>query len=140
VRPADGGGLYQEVNMDAHTPSPNRSFGPLFDFEKLEVYQLLRKHLCFLVKRCSHLPSGATKTRDHLDRAADSALLNCAEGCGKRRGSLDRRRFLNFASGSAREAASAWDTLHIRGYVSEEASIEARKMLTRVVSMLTKMR
>jgi four helix bundle protein len=53
---------------------------------------------------------------------------------------MDRRRFFNIASGSAREAASAWDTLHIRGYVSEKTSIEARKMLARAVSMLTKMR
>jgi four helix bundle protein len=60
-----------------------------------------------VVERCSHLASGAAKTRDHLDRAADSALFNCSEGCGKRRGSLDRRRFMDIASGSAREAASA---------------------------------
>jgi four helix bundle protein len=126
--------------MDAHTPSRHRSFEPLFDFEKLEVYQLLRTHLCLVVEQCSHLPSGAAKTRDHLDRAADSSLFNCAEGCGKRRGSKDRKRFLDFASGSAPEAASAWDTLHIRGTVSREVSIEAREMLARAVSMLTKMR
>jgi four helix bundle protein len=126
--------------MDAHTPSRRKSFEPLLDFERLEVYRLLRTHLYLVVEQCSCFPSGAAKTRDHLDRAADSALFNCAEGCGKRRGSKDRRRFLDFASGSAREAASAWDTLHIRGHVSEEISIEAREMLTRVVSMLTKMR
>jgi hypothetical protein len=36
-------------------------------------------------------------------------------------------------------AAAAWDNLYLRGYVSFEASDEARSMLVRIVQMLIKL-
>jgi len=115
------------------------TFEPRFDFERLEVYQLIRRHLMMVVETGDELPKASSKTRDHLDRSTDSIQFNTAEGSGKPRRSKDRRKFLDIALSSAKEAAAAWDNLYLRGYVSLEASDEARSMLVRIVQMLIKL-
>jgi four helix bundle protein len=128
---ADGGGLNPEVNVKSATTSSDNAY---FDFERLDVYRLASDHLTHVAR--TPIPPGY---RDHLDRAADSILLNIAEGVGKPFGSRDRKRFFRIALGSAKECASAWDILCIRRRVEEATARSARQMLLRVVAMLTRM-
>jgi four helix bundle protein len=105
-----------------------------FDFERLDVYRLSREHL-LQVARLAILP----RLRDQLDRAADSILLNIAEGMGKPAGSRDRKKFFRIALGSAKECACAWELLSIRRRVSQGSTERARGLLLRIVAMLTRM-
>jgi four helix bundle protein len=60
----------------------------LFDHEKLDVYQLELKFLSWVTQFLADLSRlSATETRElrqQLDRASLSALLNTAEGNGRR--------------------------------------------------------
>ncbi|MBV8214315.1 MAG: four helix bundle protein, partial [Verrucomicrobia bacterium] len=85
----------------------------MFDHEKLDVYQLELRFLGwateFLVELADK-PSPVTKRelRDQLDRASLSALLNTAEGNGRRQGK-QRAKFFDDARGSAIECAACLD-------------------------------
>jgi four helix bundle protein len=65
--------------------------------------------------------------------------FNVPEGCGRKNGSPDRKRFFGFALGSAKEAASQVIFLHIRGHLRGNLYAEARRILLEIVRMLTKM-
>jgi four helix bundle protein len=85
----------------------------MFDHEKLDVYQLELKFLGwateFLVELVD-VPSRVNKRElsDQLDRASLSALLNTAEGNGRRQGK-QRAKFFDDARGSAFECAACLD-------------------------------
>ena len=105
-----------------------------FDFERLDVYRVAREHLSLVARTAIQF-----QARDHLDRAADSILLNIAEGMGKPKGSRDRAKFFRIALGSAKECASAWDVLAVRRCIGDSPAMEAKELLLRVVAMLTRM-
>ena len=71
-------------------------------------------------------------------RAAQSIPLNVAEGNGKGT-NADRRRFLEIACGSALECAAIQDCLEACQVLSSEQSRQGKRMLLRIVSMLTKL-
>ena len=110
-----------------------------FDYERLDVYRVSRDHLALVVDTLLSLPGTAWKRADNLSRAAESILNNIAEGAGKPAGSKDRKKFYAIANGSAKECASQWDILSIRGDVAGPTCRRARQMLHRVVAMLTAM-
>ena len=60
----------------------------IFDHEKLDVYQLELKFLTwvtqFLLDTSCPSPTQTRELREQLDRASLSALLNTAEGNGRR--------------------------------------------------------
>ena len=66
-------------------------------------------------------------------------MLNIAEGAGKPNGSDDAKRFYNIARGSAMECGACLDALHIRKKTEEAEFRNGKHLLTRIVSMLTKM-
>jgi four helix bundle protein len=105
-----------------------------FDFERLDAYRLAREHF-----ECVLGLNAASCAKDHLDRAAESVMLNLAEGSGKPKGSADRRKFYCIALGSAKECACAWTLLCMRGRVDEQLARRARAILLRVVAMLSRM-
>ena len=75
---------------------------PHFDHEKLDVYQLELKFLSWVTQFLADLSSrspGARELREQLDRASLSALLNTAEGNGRRQG-RQRAKFFDDARGS----------------------------------------
>ncbi|HEV3409649.1 MAG TPA: four helix bundle protein, partial [Chthoniobacterales bacterium] len=80
-------------------PTPNPS-EPLFDHEKLEVYQEAIAFCAWAGELIDTLPRLAA--RDQLDRASTSIPLNIAEGNAKF-SAADRSRFLEIARGSAVE-------------------------------------
>jgi four helix bundle protein len=77
-------------------------------------------------------------TRDQLLRASQSIALNIAEGCGKQP-SADRGRFLQIASGSARECGAILDILKRCSVLDGEAARKGKDLLVRIVAMLTRM-
>jgi four helix bundle protein len=82
--------------------------------------------------------SAKGKTRevcDQLDRASLSALLNTAEGNGKRQRPV-RAKFFDDARGSATECAACLDALVAKQAATEERILDGKKMLVRIVSML----
>jgi len=109
-----------------------------FDHEKLDVYKLSLEFVAWATKILKELPTEFRHPKDQLTRSSQSITQNIAEGNGKRPGS-DRKRFFEISRGSAMESASTLDIL-----VAVEAKkpldiIDGKKMLHRLVSMLTKM-
>ncbi len=69
---------------------------------------------------------------DQVVRAGSSVTLNLSEGSGRR--GRDRKRFFQFAQGSAKEIRGALDTADAWGWRVESA--RARVLLDRVLALL----
>jgi four helix bundle protein len=69
---------------------------------------------------------------------SSSIPLNIAEACGKT-GSADRAHFHAIARGTAFECAAILDVLQRFGAVGAKDVEQAKTLLSRVVSMLSKM-
>lgn len=97
-----------------------------FDHENLDAYKLALEvaRACALLR----IPAGRAHLRDQLRRAADSVVLNIAEG--RARGGDAGRNHYRIAAGSAAEACAALDLLG-----SPEAAAEQPK-LRRIGAML----
>ena len=111
----------------------------MFDHEKLDAYQLELRFIAWVTPLLDEVSASAKgKTRevcDQLDRASLSALLNTAEGNGKRQRQV-RAKFFDDARGSGTECAGCLDALVAKGVATEERILEGKKMLVRIVSML----
>jgi four helix bundle protein len=111
----------------------------MFDHEKLDAYQLELRFIAWVTPLLEEVSASAKgKTRevcDQLDRASLSALLNTAEGNGKRQRPV-RAKFFDDARGSGTECAACLDALVAKGVAAEERILEGKKMLVRIVSML----
>jgi four helix bundle protein len=115
----------------------------MFDHEKLDVYQLELKFLGwateFLVE-IADKPSPVNKRElsDQLDRASLSALLNTAEGNGRRQ-SKPRAKFFDDARGSAFECAACLDASVAKKLSTRERIQPPKELLERIVAMLSKL-
>ena len=111
----------------------------IFDHEKLEVYQFELQFIAWVTPLIEDAKAIATgKSRevcDQLDRASLSALLNTAEGNGKRQGQI-RAKFFDDARGSATECAACLDALVAKQIFNNERTAEGKSLLLRIVSML----
>jgi four helix bundle protein len=107
---------------------------PLFDHEKLEVYQQSLAFATWLMPLLQALPKSMS-VRDQLDRASTSIPLNIAEGNGKFT-KPDRCRFFDIARGSALECAAALDVLVAQGKQGALEVLPGKERLRAVVSML----
>jgi len=107
---------------------------PLFDHEKLEVYQDSLLFCRWAGGVISEIRVKAA-AKDQLDRASTSIPLNIAEGNGKfsRR---DRARFFEIARGSALECAACLDVLVVRGLTDAERIRSGKEQLFHIVRML----
>jgi four helix bundle protein len=82
-------------------------------------------------------PKGRTReVCDQLDRASLSALLNTAEGNGKRQRQV-RAKFFDDARGSATECAACLDALVAKRIVLPERIEAGKDLLLKIVSMLS---
>src|ERR1700746_2741745 len=115
---------------------------PHFDHEKLDVYQLELKFLSWVTQFLADLSGRSLaptrELREQLDRASLSALLNTAEGNGKRQG-RQRAKFFDDARGSAIECAACLDAAVAKRFVSPHRIQPGKEMLGRVVAMLTRL-
>ena len=75
---------------------------------------------------------------DQLERASLSALLNTAEGNGKRQ-RLVRAKFFDDARGSATECAGCLDALVAKRARTRDQVQGGKEMLLRIVGMLSKL-
>ena len=109
---------------------------PYFQCERLDVYRIAVKFHRSLVPLRE--VRGAADLRDQILRAAESIVLNIAEGAG-RVGSDDKRRIYRMASGSAMECAAALELLRNRNILSEVGYQVHRGMLIRIIQMLSRL-
>jgi four helix bundle protein len=114
-----------------------------FDHEKLDVYQVELAFLTWLTPLlCKVKASGVTSRSgevvDQLDRASLSALLNTAEGNGRRQRQT-RAKFFDDARGSATECVACLDALVAKQLCQGADIEEGKQLLLRIVSMRSKL-
>jgi four helix bundle protein len=106
----------------------------------LETYKLeleFIKWVTPLIEEAARSTTGRPReVCDQLDRASLSALLNTAEGNGKRQRQV-RARFFDDARGSATECAGCLDALVAKGIASPDRIMDGKAMLLRTVCMLS---
>ena len=108
------------------------------DFEKLDVYRCAIEFLALAVQIASRMPRGHADLRDQLRRASTSIPLNIAEASGKT--SADERAHHHaIARGSAFECSAILDVLVLLGASSAESAKVGKELVSRIVSMLTRM-
>jgi four helix bundle protein len=107
---------------------------PVLDLDRLDVYRATVQ-FCAVVSRLRVTPASL---RDQIDRASASVVLTLAEGIGRVSGP-DRAHFFAMARGSAFECAAVLDLLHARGSLPTAAHADSRRLLVRVVQMLTRL-
>jgi len=110
----------------------------MFGFQRLDAYQCAIQFLALSSSLAALAPRGHAALADQLRRAALSVPLNIAEGSGK--GGRDAARFYTIARGSALECAAILDVFEALGVAGAGELAEGRRMLERVVAMLTKLR
>ena len=108
------------------------------DYENLDVYRCAIEFLAFAFQVLNSLQRGDGELRDQLKRAAISVVLNIAEGAGEP-SMPDRARIHAIARGSAMECGALVDVCLIAGRIEPAAAEHGKRLLVRVVSMLTKM-
>jgi four helix bundle protein len=114
-----------------------------FDHEKLDVYHSELRFITWvtaLLARIKQRPRNAriTEVLDQLDRASLSALLNTAEGNGRRQ-RRTRAKFFDDARGSTTECAACLDASVAKGVCTGGEIDEGKQLLLRIASMLTKL-
>jgi len=117
-----------------------KTFATKFDHEKLEVYRYELEFVEWVTPLLDEA-AAATKGRtrevcDQLDRASLSALLNTAEGNGKRQRQV-RAKFFDDARGSATECAACLDALVAKKIFPVERIGGGKDLLLKIVSMLS---
>lgn len=109
-----------------------------FDHEKLDVYQRAIEFVVLADGIVENLPRGRAYLADQLHRAATSIPLNIAEGAGEFAPN-EKARFYRMAKRSATECAAILDVCRRIDAVTPATHNEARGLLLRIVSMLTKL-
>ena len=111
-----------------------------FDHEKLQVYQLELEFIAWLTDLFAEVQAAKVprlaEFLDQLDRASLSALLNTAEGNG-RRASQQRVKFFDDARGSSTECAACLDALVAKKACGPERVTEGKEILISVISILS---
>ena len=107
----------------------------MFDFEKLEVYQLLRKTNVIVLKYLTETDLRDVYLKDQLKRAAFSILLNLAEGVG-RTTKPDKRRFMVMARSSLFETVSILQILKDLNWIDEDLYSMLYEDYSRISKML----
>ncbi len=110
-----------------------------FSHEKLDVYQASLEWIILVEEIVKQLPRGRAYLVDQLQRAGTSVLLNIAEGAGEY-AIHEKIRFYRMARRSGTECAAIMDVITTLKLIENDQNIlRARKLLIRIVSMLTKM-
>jgi len=83
--------------------------------------------------------SRAGYLKDQLERALSSAILNLAEGNG-RKSTKERNRFFDISSASIDEITSIMDLFMVFGYISKTECILSKNLLNRAVWYIKKLK
>ncbi|MCK9400857.1 MAG: four helix bundle protein [Bacteroidales bacterium] len=92
----------------------------MFDFEKLEVYQIVKSQNLKVLALISQSTLIDIYIKDQWKRASLSALLNLAEGTG-RMSVQDKKHFYTIARGSVFECAAILDLLHEMKIIEDDS-------------------
>ena len=98
-----------------------------FRHENLLAYQLARS-VARWVRHDARFPRGEAALKDQAKRAADSVVLNLAEGCYRE--GKDRAFHFRVAMGSAAECSAVFDLLDLDG--AEEKQRELRRTVAMI--------
>jgi four helix bundle protein len=109
-----------------------------FGHEQLDVYRISLEYVGWAYRLANRLQGIDRHARDQMLRASQSIPLNIAEGNG-RGTDADRRRFFEFARGSALECAAIQDILVVCKVIEASERVNGKEMLVRIISMLTKL-
>jgi four helix bundle protein len=90
----------------------------MFDFEKLDVYQVVREQNVKVIQYLSSAQSMDDLLKDQWKKSSLSSVLNLAEGTG-RKNTDEKKDFLTAARGNIFEAATILQTLKDLGSVDE---------------------
>jgi four helix bundle protein len=111
----------------------------VFDFERLEVYQLAVRHALRVFEITEQLPHRVRSSLgDQPRRSSVSVANNMAEGSGKR-SRKEKSRYYATAFNSARECVPAITIAHERRYLSDAVRLELRENVGRLCSMLARL-
>ena len=93
--------------------------GIMFDFEKLDLYQELKKLNFLVYKKIRSLKELDPFVSDQWKQASLSSLLNLAEGTG-RMTSADKQHFYTISRGSVFECVALIELIKELGYLTNE--------------------
>ena len=110
----------------------------MLDYEKLDVYRCAIEHLAFVFRSMPAIPRGYSALVDQWRRAAMSVPLNIAEAVGKT-SEADRSNRYAIARGEAMECGAIIDVVRLLGVISDSELAEAKRLLIRIVGMLSKL-
>lgn len=103
--------------------------------QRLDVYRFALRVRRVVARDTAGAPG---HLRLQMERAADSVLLNIAEGIG-RRSKGEKRQFYAIARGSASELSAAFDVLLVCRQIEPRQYEQVQSLILRVIKMLTRM-
>ena len=110
----------------------------MFDFEKLDVYNLALEFCQDVEVVLGKVPKNEYGLIDQLKRASLSIPLNIAEGSGRWH-DKERKQYYFTSRGSVFECVPILTLLEIKNLISREMYLDLREKLTRLAQMLTKL-
>ncbi len=116
---------------------PNREIA--MNHKRLKCYELLMDVARRVPTLIGHLPRGSYYLEDQLKRALSSAILNLAEGNG-RRSIKERNRFFDISLASIAEVSAAVDLICAYGTIPAELEQYVQSKLRGSYSMEIKLR
>ncbi len=108
----------------------------LFPHERLIAYQIALEFHRLVAPLARY--RGLASVRDQLLRAADSVVLNIAEGAG-RLARDDKHRFYEIAMGSLLECSAVLDGLRHRHAIAPQTYVDARTLAVRLYQILSRL-
>jgi four helix bundle protein len=113
-------------------PSTRSDSAHTLSVDRLDAYAVALEFAAF----AAGLRVRPASLADQLERASVSIPLNVAEGVG-RASTADQARVFAIARGSALECVAVLDVLQARGALAAEDHADGRRLLARLVAMLT---
>ena len=107
----------------------------MFDFEKLDVYQVIKGNNSKILKFIFSHPTLDLYIKDQWKQANMSIILNLAEGTGRMTNS-DKKHFLTIARGSVFESVALLETVKELGLIDDDLFKEYYESYEQISKML----
>jgi four helix bundle protein len=107
----------------------------MFDFEKLDVYQVIRGNNSKVLKFIFSHATLDLYLKEQWKRSTLSIMLNLADGTGQMT-NPDKRHFLTIARGSVFESVAILEAVHDLGFIEEGAFKEFYDSYEQISKML----
>ena len=108
-----------------------------FAHERLDMYRVAVTFLEIAHTLARRLPRTKGQLGDQLSRASEGIVLRIAEGAGAEWRSADQKRYFRSARGSAMECGAILDVCSVLGVAGRQEIEQGKRLLVRIVSMLT---